>query len=108
MSDVLADLDAKLAQLKTDLQPLVQAEAAALAEAATKTAARVGHDMQIAAAEAARVAARLALLGEQAVPKAEADVKAAVESPWGKRIVIGIVVAAVLAAVVGAARVGWL
>lgn len=86
MPNVLSDLEAKLADEKNALTPLVQAESAALANAATQTAARVGQELQVAAIAAAHVAARGALLGEKVV----AEVKADASKAWGWFLRIGV------------------
>ncbi len=87
MPDVLAELEAKLAQLQTDLAPLKAAEDAALADAAAKTKARLAHDGQIAATIAAQVAAKARLFVTNEVGAVEADagkVVGAVETDAGK------------------------
>lgn len=102
MPDVLADLEAKLNEAKTALEPLVQAEATALAAAAVASKARLAQDLQVAAAAAARVAARVTLFGEEVLPKIEGEAASVVSkveaSPYGKAIVVGLVLLAVVGA----------
>lgn len=87
MSDVLADLETRINQARTDLAPLVAAEAAAVADAANKAKARIAQDVQIAALVAAHAAARARLLGSEAVGAVEREagkVAATVETDAGK------------------------
>ena len=89
MGDVLANLEDQINNAKSALAPLVQAEAAALAAAATSTAARVKQDVQVAALTAAHLAAKAEMFGTGVVGKAEAvgaaavaDVKSGAATAW--------------------------
>ena len=73
MGDVLANLEDQINNAKSALAPLVQAEASALAAAATSTAARVKQDVQVAALTAAHLAAKAEMFGSNVVSKVESE-----------------------------------
>lgn len=89
MSDVLADLEAKISEAQTALAPLVQAETAAIASAAATTKARIAQEVQVAALEAGHLAVKARLLGSEGLAKVEtvgaaavADVKSGATTAW--------------------------